>query len=230
MDYRGLNSVTEKNRYPLPLISEILDRCQGANFFTKIDIKDAYYRIRIKEGDEWKTAFRTRYGHYEYLVMPFGLTNAPATFQNYIHKALHDLLDTICVVYLDDILIFSKTREGHTKHIQQVLERMRAAELYAKPSKCAFYQKSVEFLGFILSVEGISMDNRRVATVAEWQEPKTYREVQVFLGFCNFYRWFIHRYSTIAAPLNALLKGSKNGVKPGALELGDNERLAFNRL
>lgn len=230
VDYRGLNKVTEKNRYALPLISEILDRCQGAKYFTKIDIKDAYYRIRIKEGDEWKTAFRTRYGHYEYLVMPFGLTNAPATFQSYIHQALHGLLDTICVVYLDDILIFSKTREEHTAHIQRVLERMRAAELYAKPSKCSFYQDSVEFLGFILSIDGISMDPRRVTTVAEWKEPTTYREVQVFLGFCNFYRRFIQGYSAIAAPLNALLKGSKNGTKSGEMDFGHKERQAFNQL
>lgn len=230
VDYRGLNKITEKNRYALPLISEILDRCQGAKFFSKIDIKDAYYRIRIKEGDEWKTAFRTRYGHYEYLVMPFGLTNAPATFQNYIHQALRGLLDTICVVYLDDILIFSKTREEHTAHIQQVLERMRAAELFAKPLKCSFYQDSVEFLGFILSTEGISMDPRRVDTILHWKEPNTYREVQVFLGFCNFYRRFIQGYSGIAAPLNALMKGSQQGTKQGPISFGDKEREAFTRL
>jgi hypothetical protein len=135
VDYRGLNRVSVKNRYPLPLISEILDRITGAQYFSKIDVKDAYYRIRIKEGDEWKTAFRTRYGHYEYLVMPFGLTNAPATFQHYIHQALSGLVDAICIVYLDDILIFSKTRDAHTQHIRQILERLRTAELYAKPGR-----------------------------------------------------------------------------------------------
>lgn len=230
VDYRGLNKVTQKNRYALPLISEILDRCQGACFFSKIDIKDAYYRIRIKEGDEWKTAFRTRYGHYEYLVMPFGLTNAPATFQSYIHEALHGLVDTICVVYLDDILIFSKTKEEHTEHIKQVLERMRSAELYAKPSKCSFYKESVEFLGFILSVDGISMDTRRVDTIREWKEPTSFKDVQSFLGFCNFYRRFIYRYSGIAAPLHALMKGSQNGIQTGRFIFGEKERLAFNQL
>jgi hypothetical protein len=117
VDYRGLNKVSVKNRYPLPLISEILDRLAGAKWFSKIDIKDAYYRIRIQEGDEWKTAFRTRYGHYEYTVMPFGLTNAPATFQNYIHTALHDVLDIFAIAYLDDILVFSLDRNSHTEHL-----------------------------------------------------------------------------------------------------------------
>jgi transposase InsO family protein len=230
VDYRGLNGVTTKNRHPLPLVSEIIDRVSGSLYFTKIDIKDAYYRIRIKEGDEWKTAFRTRYGHFEYLVMPFGLTNAPATFQSYIHQALRGLLDTICVAYLDDILIFSKDRDSHTQHIKQVLERMREAELYAKPSKCIFYQSQVEFLGYIISDKGVSMDPSRVETVAKWAEPKTYREIQVFLGFCNFYRRFICGYSGTAAPLTALLKGSKNGKKPGSVQLGLYEKLAFRRL
>ena len=121
VDYRGLNKVTIKNRYALPLISEILDRVAGAKYFSKIDVKDAYYRIRIQEGDEWKTAFRTRYGHFEYTVMPFGLTNAPATFQDYIHQALQGLVDTFCVAYLDDILIFSPDRESHTYHLHEVL-------------------------------------------------------------------------------------------------------------
>ena len=117
VDYRALNRVTEKNRYPLPLISEILDRLSGAKYFTKLDLKDAFHRIRIREGDEWKTAFRTRYGHFEYLVMPFGLTNAPATFQSYIHQALHGLLDEFCIAYVDDILIFSSDRDSYTKHV-----------------------------------------------------------------------------------------------------------------
>jgi Reverse transcriptase (RNA-dependent DNA polymerase) len=117
VDYRGLNAVTIKNRYPLPLITEIMDRVTGANYFSKIDLKDAYYRIRIKAGDKWKTAFRTRYGHYEFLVVPIGLTNSPAIFQAYINKALRGLVDDSCIVYLDDILIFSKTEEEHDQHL-----------------------------------------------------------------------------------------------------------------
>ena len=136
VDYKGLNAVTIKNRYPLPLISEIMDRVTRAKYFSKIDLKDAYYRLRIKTGDEWKTAFRTRYGHYEFLVVPMGLTNSPATFQAYINKALHGLVDDFCIVYLDDILVFSKTEEEHDQHLQRVCERLREAELYAKPLKC----------------------------------------------------------------------------------------------
>ena len=125
IDYRGLNKITIKNRFPLPLISELLDRLSHAKIFSKLDLRDAYHRLRIKEGDEWKTAFRTRYGHYEYRVMPFGLTNAPATFQSYIHQALGGLLDTICVVYLNDILIFSQSEEEHIKYVSIILERLR---------------------------------------------------------------------------------------------------------
>ncbi|KAF4332523.1 gag polymerase env poly [Fusarium beomiforme] len=230
VDYRGLNGASVKNRYPLPLVTEILDRIQGAKFFSKIDVKDAYHRIRIAEGDEWKTAFRTRYGHFEYVVMPFGLTNAPATFQHYIHEALRGLVDTICIVYLDDILIFSKTREEHTEHVRVILERMRQAELYAKPSKCTFFQDKVEYLGYILSSEGISMDPTRVETIRNWKEPETYREIQVFLGFCNFYRRFIQGYSGIARPLTALTQGSKNGKKPGSVCLNEKERISFRTL
>lgn len=230
VDYRGLNKVSVKNRYPLPLISEILDRLARAKIFSKIDIQDAYYRIRIKKGDEWKTAFRTRYGHYEYTVMPFGLTNAPATFQNYIHTALHDVLDIFAVAYLDDILIFSADRESHTDHLRQVILRLRKAGLYAKASKCVFYQTQVEFLGFIVSDKGVSMDPKRVTDITSWELPQTYRDIQVFLGFCNFYRRFIRDYSRIALPLTSLLKGSKDGKKPGKVCLTLRERLAFRRL
>lgn len=230
VDYRGLNKVSVKNRYPLPLISEILDRLAGAKIFSKIDIQDAYYRIRIKEGDEWKTAFRTRYGHYEYTVMPFGLTNAPATFQNYIHTALHDVLDVFAIAYLDDVLVFSSDRESHTQHLRQVLQRLLNANLYAKPSKCVFYTKELEFLGFIISDQGVSMDPRRVADIVSWEVPQTYRDIQVFLGFCNFYRRFIRNYSQIALPLTSLLKGSVDGKKPGKVNLNLVERIAFRRL
>ena len=139
VDYRGLNAVTVKNRYPLPLITEIMDRVTGAQYFSKIDLKDAYYRLRIKAGDEWKTAFRTRYGHYEFMVVPMGLTNSPATFQAYINQTLRGLVDDFCIVYLDDILVFSKTQEEHAEHLRRICERLREAELYVKPSKCQFF-------------------------------------------------------------------------------------------
>ena len=187
VDYRGLNKVTVKNRHPLPLISETLDRLTGAKVFTKLDLKDAYHRIRIRKGDEWKTAFRTRYGHFEYLVMPFGLTNAPATFQAYINKSLTGLMDKFCVVYLDDILIYSDSQEEHLDHVKQVLERLQQFGLYASLKKYDFFTTEVEFLGFMVSTNEVAMDHLWVAAIQEWPKPKSYHEVQVFLEFVNFY-------------------------------------------
>ncbi len=230
VDYRGLNAVTVKNRHPLPLITETLDRLCGSKVFTKLDLKDAYHRLRIKAGDEWKTAFRTRYGHFEYLVMPFGLANAPATFQAYINRALVGLVDVTCVVYLDDILIYSAEPADHWRHVKQVLERLRQFQLYANLKKCQFRTERVEFLGFIVSTDSVSMDQERVATIKSWPPPKSYRDVQVFLGFANFYRRFIYGYSTIAAPLTNLLKGSKNGKKSGPLEWTSDAEAAFQQL
>jgi len=167
VNYRGLNKITVKNRYPLPLISEILNRASNTQYFSKIDLKDTYYRIRIKEGEEWKTAFRTRYGLYEFLVMPIGLTNAPATFQHYIQHALRGYLDTFAVVYLDDILIFSPDRKSHTQHLRQVIKRLREADLYCNPGKCEFYKNQVKFLSYVVGKEGISIDSARIQTVLD---------------------------------------------------------------
>ena len=205
VDYRGLNKITKKNRYPLPLIGEILDRLSKAKVYTKLDLRNAYHRIRIREGDEWKTAFRTRYGHFEYLVLPFGLTNAPATFQAYINRALAGLVDVTCIVYLDDILIYSDDPAVHRQHVIEVLKRLRQYGLYAKLSKYKFSITNVEFLGYILGPDGVVMERSCVDSIMEWPEPTSYREVQVFLGFANFYRRFIAKYSKIASPLMAIL-------------------------
>jgi hypothetical protein len=230
VDYRGLNKITIKNRTPLPLIGETLDRLSRAKIFTKIDLKDAYNRIRIRPGDEWKTAFRTRYGHFEYCVMPMGLCNAPATFQQYINEALAGLLDVFCVVYLDDILIFSDNVAEHADHVRQVLERLRRHQLYVKLSKCEFSTDRVEFLGFVVSTTGVSMEESRVSAIKEWPVPQSFRDVQVFLGFANFYRRFIHRYSHHAAPLTSLLKGAKNGKKTGHFIFPKEASRAFQKL
>jgi hypothetical protein len=168
VDYRGLNKVTIKNRYPLPLISKLLDRLGHAKVFSKLNLRDAYHRLRIKEGDEWKPAFKTRYGLFEYMVIPFSLINAPATFQAYIHKALGHLVDSICIVYLEDILIYSKYEEEHKQHVKLVLKKLRDYALYAKPSKCTFYTKEVEFLGFVVTTSGVTMDENRVRSIREW--------------------------------------------------------------
>jgi hypothetical protein len=206
VDYRALNAITIKNRYPLPLIAEALDRLGGATIFTKLDVKDAYNRIRIREGDEWKTAFRTRFGLFEYLVMPFGLTNAPASFQAYINKALSQYLDVCCVVYLDDILIYSQDMRSHVDSVRAILLELQKYGLFVKLSKCEFHQSEVGFLGYKIRAEGVFMEEDRVRSILEWPMPTTLKELQCFLGFANFYRRFIRNYSIIVAPLTDALK------------------------
>jgi len=206
-DYRALNRMTVKNRYPLPLISEIMDRIKGAKHFTRLDVRDAFNRIRVAEGEEWKTAFRTRYGHFEYLVMPFGLCNAPATFQAYINDALHEYLDVFCVAYLDDVLIYTDgTLEDHIRHVRTVLQRLLDRGLYVKLEKCEFHVEETRFLGFIISPTGIKMDPERIATITDWPTPNSIHDIQVFLGFCNFYRRFVVGYSRVVLAITTLLR------------------------
>ncbi|SGY86371.1 BQ5605_C009g05813 [Microbotryum silenes-dioicae] len=206
VDYRGLNKITRKNRYPLPLIPEALDRIRGAKIYTKLDLRSGYNLVRIKEGDEWKTAFRTRYGHFECLVMPFGLTNAPAAFQHLMNSIFRDLLNVSVLVYLDDILIFSGDECQHTRHVQEVLQRLINNKLYCNPKKCEFNRTSTEYLGFIISPSGVSMSQDKVKAITSWPTPTSLKELQQFLGFCNFYRRFIEGYSRVIAPLTRLLK------------------------
>jgi hypothetical protein len=206
VDYRGLNRITIKNRYPLPLSGDLMDRLSEAKIFSKIDLRAGYHNVRIAPGYEWKTAFRTRYGAYEYLVMPFGLTNAPSAFQYFMNDVFHDLLDVCVIVYLDDILIYSNDEEEHKKHVRTVLERLRKHDLHAHPDKSFFHQNSVEYLGVIVSPKGVSMDPSKVETILKWPEPTSVKEMQSFLGFANFYRRFIDNYSGITKPLNALTK------------------------
>jgi hypothetical protein len=206
VDYRKLNDITIKNCYTLPLISELFDRLKNAKYFTCLDMADAYNQLRIAEGDEYKTAFRTRYGHFEYLVMPFGLTNAPASFQAYANDCLREFLDVFCIVYLDDVLIFSDTLEEHVGHVKKVLSLLREYGLTCKLSKCEFHVSSVSFLGFIISPDGISMEPDRVMAITEWPILISAHDVQIFLGFANFYRRFIEGYSRITAPISSLLR------------------------
>ena len=177
VDYRCLNAVTVKNRYPIPLIRETLDKLSKARYFTKLDIIAAFNKIRIRKGDEWKTAFNTRYGQYEYLVMPFGLCNAPGTFQSYINAALHDYLDQFCTGYIDDILIFSETLEEHRTHVKQVLERLRAFGLFADIDKSEFEVQSVKYLGLIITTEGLRMDENKISAVKDWPTPRSVKDV-----------------------------------------------------
>ena len=206
VDYRKLNEITHKNRYPLPLIPEIIERLRGAKIFTKLDLRGAYNLIRMREGDEWKTAFRTRYGLYEYLVMPFGLTNAPATFQAFMNDIFRDLLDVTVIVFLDDIMVFSENPTDHVAHVREVLRRLREYKLYSKLSKCEFHRSTVEFLGFVITPEGVEMDKSKVQTILDWKSPESVKDIQSFLGFANFYRRFIPNFSAVVSPLKKLLR------------------------
>lgn len=206
VDYRGLNKVTIKDRTPLPLMTELRERLAKAKIFTLLDLKNGYNLIRIKEGDEWKTAFRTRYGLFEYTVMPFGLCNAPGTFQSMINDVLRDLLDAGTVVYIDDILIYSENEDEHRALVKEVLKRLKKASLCVSLAKSRFHVEEVEYLGYHISKSGISMSEKKVATIQDWSAPKTVKDVQSFLGFANFYRRFIEGFSRICRPLTELTK------------------------
>jgi hypothetical protein len=230
VDYRGLNQITKKNYYPLPLISEAVDRLSGAKFYTKLEIRDAYHRVRVAEGKKWKTAFRTRYGHYEYTVMPFGLANTPAAFQSYINATLRPYLDVFVIAYLDDIVVYSNTVKEHRKHVRTVLEALLKADLYLKLRKCEFNAKEIRFVGFIITPEEVRMEKDRIATIEEWPMPNSHRNIQVFLGFANFYRRFIKSFPRIVRPMTAMLKGGKEGKIFEPFEPTTEMQEAFRRL
>ena len=204
-DYRKLNDITIKNRYPLPLINELIDTLQNAKYFTKLDVRWGYNNVRIKEGDEFKAAFRTNRGLFEPLVMFFGLTNSPATFQNMMNDIFHiEIKQGHVLIYLDDILIFDRDLGQHHQHVREVLHELREHKLYLKPEKCQFDQTEIEYLGVIVGNGQVKMDPIKVAGIAEWPTPTNKWDIQVFLGFCNFYRRFIHRFADVARPLQTL--------------------------
>ncbi|KAF8748393.1 hypothetical protein RHS01_10878 [Rhizoctonia solani] len=198
VNYRKLNDVTHKNVYPLPRQDDLMAKLRHAKLFTKLDLRWGYNNVRIKEGDEWKTAFRTKYGLFEYLVMPFGLTNAPAAFQHFMNDLFRDLIDVTVVIYLDNILIFSEVPEEHPAHVREVLSRLMANQLFCKLSKCHFHVTTVNYLGIVISPAGFSMDQKKIEAVITWPTPKTVKQVQAFLGFVNYLRRFIPNFSTVA--------------------------------
>lgn len=206
VDYRALNKVTVKNKYPIPLIADLFDQLGEARYFTKLDLRSGYYQVRIAEGDEPKTTCVTRYGAFECLVMPFGLTNAPATFCTLMNRLFHPYLDRFVVVYLDDIVVYSGTLEEHVEHLRAVFQILRDNQLYVKKEKCSFAQQEVTFLGHRIKGGTICMDNEKVKAIEEWDPPSKVSELRSFLGLVNYYRRFIQGFSGRAAPLTNLLK------------------------
>jgi len=210
VDYRALNEVTIKNKYPLPRIEDLFDQLKGACVFSKIDLRSGYHQLKIRASDIPKTAFVSRYGLYEYTVMSFGLTNAPAYFMYLMNKVFMDYLDKFVVVFIDDILVFSRNEEEHKEHLRLVLQRFRENQLYAKLSKCEFWLKEVSFLGHVISEGGKSVDPGKVKDVLERGVPQNVSEIRSFLGMAGYYRCFIEGFSKIERPMTKLLeKGSK---------------------
>ncbi|KAD4180372.1 hypothetical protein E3N88_28963 [Mikania micrantha] len=192
IDYRELNKLTIKNRYPLPRIDDLFDQLQGATCFSKIDLRSGYHQLRVNDEDIPKTAFRTRYGHYEFVVMPFGLTNAPAVFMDLMNRVCRPYLDQFVIVFIDDILIYSKSEQEHEDHLKKVLELLREEQLYAKFSKCEFWLKEVHFLGHVINRDGIHVDPAKIEAIKNWTTPSTPTEIRSFLGLAGYYRRFVH--------------------------------------
>jgi len=199
VDFRNLNKITQKDRYLIPLVTNLLDQLGSVKVYTKLDLCAGYYNVRIAAGHEWKTAFRTRYGSFKFLVMPMGLTNAPTMFQGF-------MTDIFVVIYLNDILIFSNSLEEHQVHVQCILDCLREYDLHSKPEKCLFHMQKIEFLGFMVTPTGISMDMAKTDAVSVWPTPTNLKAVQAFLGFANFYRRFIVGFSDIIIPLIRLTR------------------------
>src|SRR5262249_45402946 len=206
IDYRKLNHVTMKNKYPLPRIDDLFEQLQSARVFSKIDLRSGYHQLRIKEEDIPKTAFRTRYGHYEFLVMSFVLTNAPAVFMDLMNRVFMPYLDQFVIVFIDDVLVYSPDEESHREHLRIVLETLRAHQLYAKFSKCEFWLDSVQFLGHVISKDGVAVDPSKEQAVLEWKATRTSSEIRSFLGLADYYRRFIQDFSSLASPLTNLTR------------------------
>lgn len=224
VDYRGLNDITVKNSYPLPLMDELFDRVFGAEWFSKLDLRTGFHQILLADGDSEKTAFRTRFGSFEYRVLPMGLCNAPGTFMQLMNDTFRDMLDKNVIVFLDDILVFSRTKEEHMIALREVLTRLRASKLYVKLSKCEFMRKEVEFLGHRLGASGLGVSPDKIAAVKDWPQPTSVSDIRSFLGLAGFYRRFVKDFSKIALPITELTKNDSEFV------WGEKQQKAFDEL
>ncbi|GKE71688.1 putative reverse transcriptase domain-containing protein [Tanacetum coccineum] len=224
IDYRELNKLMVKNRYPLPRIDDLFDQLQGSSVYSKIDLRSGYHQLRVCEEDIPKMAFRTRYGYYEFQVMPFSLMNAPAVFMDLMNRVCKSYLDKFVIVFIDDILIYSKNKKEHEEHLKAILELLKKEELYAKFSKCEFLIPKVQFLGHVIDSQGIHVDPAKSESIKDWASPKTPTEIRQFLGLAGYYRRFIEGFSKIAKPMTKLTQ------KKVAFEWGDKQEAAFQTL
>jgi hypothetical protein len=206
IDYRALNEVTVKNKYPLPRIEDLFDQLKVANVFSKIDMRLGYHQLMIRPTDIPKTSFITKYGLYEFMVMSFGLTNVPAYFMYLMNNVFMDYLDTFIVVLIDDILVYYQNEQEHEEHLRKVLQRLQDCQLYTKLSKCKFWISEVLFLGHIINRDGLAVDPKKVAPILDWEAPKDVRGIKSFIGMAGYYRRFIEGFSKIARPMTTLLE------------------------
>nr|GEZ92780.1 putative reverse transcriptase domain-containing protein [Tanacetum cinerariifolium] len=224
IDYRELNKLTVKTRYPLPRINDLFDQLQGSSVYSKIHLRSGYHQLRVREEDIPKTAFRTRYRHYEFQVMPFGLTNTPAVFMDLMNQVCKPYLDKFMIVFIDDMLIYSKDEKEHKEHLKAILELLKKEELYAKFSKCEFWFPKVQFLSHVIDKQGIHVDLAKIESVKDWASPKSMTEIRQFLGLTEYYRRFIEGFLKIAKPMTKLTQ------KKVKFEWGDKQEAAFQLL
>ena len=208
MDSRAINKISIKYRHPIPRLEDMLDELHGSCVFSKIDLRSGYHQIRIRERDEWKTAFKTKSGLYEWLVMPFGLSNAPSTFMRLMNQVFRPYIGLFVVVYFDDILLYSKSEEEHLQHLTEIVHVLEKEKLYGNLKKCTFFSNKVTFLGYVVTPEGVQVDESKVEAIRSWPTPKSIHDVRSFHGLASFYRRFIRNFSTIVAPMTEILKGS----------------------